>query len=91
MVIRGTAMSQQIFDTNNPVIFDSTCIYDYNKCKQLIIPVVVTNLIRNAIELLPLRPVRHRMRKEYIETHFKEVNPSEPEEDHDDRNVLYCL
>ena len=43
------------------------------------------------VELAPLRPVRHRMRKEYVEAYFREVNPSEPEEDHDDRNALYCL
>ena len=51
----------------------------------------VVTLIGAIVELAPLRPVRHRMRKEYIEAYFKEVNPSEPGEDHDDRNALYCL
>ena len=48
-------------------------------------------LIREIVELAPLRPVRHRMSEEYREANFKEVDPSEPREDHDDRNTLYCL
>ena len=51
----------------------------------------VLALIKEIVELAPLRPVRHRMRKEYIEAYFKEVKPSEPGEDYDDRNALYCL
>ncbi|KAL8837317.1 MAG: hypothetical protein Q9170_002574 [Blastenia crenularia] len=45
----------------------------------------------NEYELAPLRPVRHRMRREYIEAYMREVPPSEPGEDYDDRNALYCL
>ena len=51
----------------------------------------IVALIRETDELAPLRPVRHRMRKEYVEAYFKEVKPSEPGEDYDDRNALYCL
>ena len=48
-------------------------------------------LIKEKVELTPLRPARHRMRKEYIEAYFKEVKPSEPREDNDDRNALSIL
>ncbi|KAL8736538.1 MAG: hypothetical protein Q9181_002387 [Wetmoreana brouardii] len=78
-------------DTNSPMIFDSTCIYAHNECKLLAVRNHEATLTRGPDELAPLRPVRHRMRKEYIEAYFKEVHPSEPGEDHDDRNVLYCL
>lgn len=78
-------------NTNNPVIFDSTCIYAHNECKQHAISVIKVILISKTVELAPLRPIRHRMRKEYIEAYVKEIEPSEPREDHDDRNALYCL
>ncbi|KAL8866362.1 MAG: hypothetical protein Q9174_006349 [Haloplaca sp. 1 TL-2023] len=45
----------------------------------------------NEYELAPLRPTRHRMQREYIDAYFEKVKKSEPEEDCDDRNVLYCL
>ncbi len=31
------------------------------------------------------------MRKEYVEAYFKEIPPSEPAEDQDDRHALDCL
>jgi len=50
-----------------------------------------SDFIKRLVELAPLRPARHRMRKEYIEAYFKETPPSDPGEDQDDRNALYCL
>ncbi|KAL8948863.1 MAG: hypothetical protein Q9183_007650 [Haloplaca sp. 2 TL-2023] len=42
-------------------------------------------------DLAPLRPIRHRMRRAYIDAYVKQVGESKPTEDHDDRNALYCL
>jgi protein-ribulosamine 3-kinase len=79
-------------ETKNPVIFDSTCIYAHNECKPLtLLSPDSSHLVNRSVELAPLRPARHRMRKEYIEAYIEEVDPSDPEEDHDDRNALYCL
>ena len=43
------------------------------------------------VELAPLRPVRHRMGKPYVKAYFMHFPVSEPGEDQDDRNALYCL
>ena len=48
-------------------------------------------LTKEIVELAPLRPIRHRMGKGYIEAYLNEVDPSEPREDYNDRNALYCL
>ncbi|KAM0795981.1 Fructosamine kinase-domain-containing protein [Usnea florida] len=45
----------------------------------------------NEIELAPLRPIRHRMGKQYVKAYFDHFQKSNPEEDQDDRNALYCL
>ncbi|TVY68624.1 Protein-ribulosamine 3-kinase-like protein [Lachnellula suecica] len=45
----------------------------------------------NELELAPLRPIRHKMRKPYVKAYFKNFPISAPEEDQDDRNALYCL
>ncbi|KAL8933235.1 MAG: hypothetical protein Q9216_006458 [Gyalolechia sp. 2 TL-2023] len=45
----------------------------------------------NELELAPMRPVRHRMGKEYVAAYFRHFPVSPPEEDQDDRNALYCL
>ncbi|MCJ1468273.1 hypothetical protein MMC07_006901 [Pseudocyphellaria aurata] len=45
----------------------------------------------NEIELAPWRPARHRMEDSYVEAYFKHFEPSDPREDRDDRNALYCL
>ncbi|KAL8879026.1 MAG: hypothetical protein Q9215_002065 [Flavoplaca cf. flavocitrina] len=45
----------------------------------------------NELELAPLRPVRHRMGKQYVKAYFRHFPISPPEEDQDDRNALYCL
>lgn len=42
-------------------------------------------------ELAPLRPARHRMARAYIKVYFQYFPVSQPEEDQDDRNALYCL
>ena len=44
-----------------------------------------------SVELAPLRPVRHSMGKPYVKAYFKHFPISDPEEDQDDRNALYCL
>lgn len=44
-----------------------------------------------SVELAPLRPARHRMGKTYVEAYFKHFPVSDPVEDQDDRNALYCL
>ncbi len=48
-------------------------------------------ILTEAVELAPLRPVRHRMGKPYVKAYFKHFPISDPEEDQDDRNALYCL
>ncbi|KAL9012660.1 MAG: hypothetical protein Q9173_002584 [Seirophora scorigena] len=45
----------------------------------------------NEMELAPMRPVRHRMGRQYVKAYFKYFPISPPEEDQDDRNALYCL
>lgn len=45
----------------------------------------------NEIELAPLRPIRHKMGKQYVKAYFEHFQMSDPEEDQDDRNALYCL
>ena len=43
------------------------------------------------VELATLRPARHRMGKTYVDAYFKHFPISDPVEDQDDRNTLYCL
>lgn len=43
------------------------------------------------VELAPLRPVRHKMGDEYVKAYFEHFPVSEPEDDQNDRNALYCL
>ena len=75
--------------TDTPVIFDATCIYAHNESKSFIKH--NRSALTSIVELAPLRPVRHRMGKPYIKAYFKHFPISDPEEDQDDRNALYCL
>ena len=43
------------------------------------------------VELAPMRPIRHKMGKQYVKAYFEHFQMSDPEEDQDDRNALYCL
>lgn len=45
----------------------------------------------NEYELAPWRPTRHKIGKPYIRAYHKYFPVSAPEEDHDDRNALYCM
>ena len=47
--------------------------------------------LTEVVELAPLRPIRHRMGKQYMKAYFDHFQKSDPEEDQDDRNALYCL
>ncbi|KAJ5628449.1 Fructosamine/Ketosamine-3-kinase [Penicillium lividum] len=42
-------------------------------------------------DLAPWRPVRHKIGKPYVEEYLKYFPASEPTEDFDDRNALYCV
>ncbi|KAF2650566.1 hypothetical protein K491DRAFT_608567 [Lophiostoma macrostomum CBS 122681] len=42
-------------------------------------------------ELAPWRPTRHKIGKEYVEEYLKHFPASDPVEDFDDRNALYCV
>ena len=42
------------------------------------------------VELASLRSIRHKMRKQYVKAYFEHFQRSDPEEDQDDRNALYC-
>ncbi|MCJ1401864.1 hypothetical protein MMC11_005081 [Xylographa trunciseda] len=75
--------------TNLPVIFDATCIYAHNESTLKI--KINKNILTISVELAPLRPIRHRMGKQYVNAYFKHFPTSHPEEDQDDRNALYCL
>ncbi len=79
--------------TNTPVIFDATCIYAHNESTSTDHTHKSTRdaLLTAIVELAPLRPVRHRMGKPYIKAYFTHFPVSDPEEDQDDRNALYCL
>ena len=54
-------------------------------------PSTSKTFLMDVVELAPLRPRRHRMGKPYVEAYFREYPVSEPAEDQDDRNALYCL
>ena len=43
------------------------------------------------VELAPLRPIRHKMGKQYVSAYFEHFQESDPKEDQDDHNALYCL
>ncbi len=75
--------------TNLPVIYDATCIFAHNECKS--IGQASRLCLPSQVELAPMRPVRHRMGKQFVEAYFKHFPISPPEEDQDDRNALYCL
>lgn len=42
-------------------------------------------------ELAPWRPTRHKIGKPYVIEYLKHFPISEPAEDFDDRNALYCV
>ena len=42
-------------------------------------------------ELAPWRPTRHKIGKLYVTEYLKHFPMSEPAEDFDDRNALYCM
>jgi len=42
-------------------------------------------------ELAPWRPTRHKIGKPYVTEYLKHFPISEPAEDFDDRNALYCM
>ena len=48
-------------------------------------------MLTEAVELAPLRPVRHRMGTPYVKAYFENSPVSEPAEDQDDRNALHYL
>ena len=75
-------------ESNTPVIYDATCIYAHNESKWNFRCFDRTDRI---VELAPLRPVRHKMGKQYVKAYFEHLQKSDPEEDQDDRNALYCL
>ena len=75
--------------SNTPVIYDATCIYAHNE-SMCTTPRCLDRTDR-IVELAPLRPIRHKMGKQYVKAYFEHFHKSEPEEDQDDRNALYCL
>lgn len=46
---------------------------------------------QKTVEMTSWRPVRHLLGREYMKAYFKIFPPSAPEEDQDDRNLLYYL
>lgn len=58
---------------------------------QMVAEKAIQCILITVVELAPLRPVRHQMGKPYIKEYFKNFPVSDPEEDQDDRNALYCL
>ncbi|KAI0123278.1 Fructosamine kinase-domain-containing protein [Xylariales sp. AK1849] len=45
----------------------------------------------NEYELAPWRPIRHNIGRPYIAEYLKHFPASEPAEDFEDRNLLYCI
>ena len=43
------------------------------------------------VELAPWRPIRHKMGKLYMEAYHRYFPISSPKDDHNDRNILYCM
>lgn len=73
-----------------PVIYDSTCLYAHNECKSDDHHETL-KVIDELDELAPWRPARHKMGKPYIRAYTKYFPISAPEEDFDDRVLLYCV
>lgn len=48
-------------------------------------------LTRRTVEMASWRPVRHLLGRDYMKAYFQIVPSSAPEEDQDDRNLLYYL
>lgn len=76
-------------NSNTPVIYDATCIYAHNESKRMTLRCFENT--DSIVELAPLRPIRHKMGKQYVKAYFEHFQKSDPEEDQDDRNALYCL
>ena len=74
---------------NTPVIYDATCINGHNESTWMTFPSF--DCTDKIVELAPLRPIRHKMGKQYVKAYFDHFQKSDPEEDQDDRNALYCL
>ncbi|PMD62260.1 uncharacterized protein K444DRAFT_610362 [Hyaloscypha bicolor E] len=63
-------------DTNMPVIYDAAALYAHNEY---------------TVEMAAWRPIRHLIGRQYMKAYFHYFPVSAPEEDQDDRNMLYYL
>lgn len=80
--------------TGKPLIFDAACLYAHRECW---LSHIDEPLVRSMkaddwlVEMAAWRPTRHLLGKEYKKAYFQRFPPSAPEEDQDDRNLLYYL
>jgi protein-ribulosamine 3-kinase len=82
--------------TDLPVIFDACSSYAHHECeypqKHWGVLSDYTDLTCTILdELAPWRPTRHKISKPYVTEYLKHFPISEPAEDFDDRNALYCV
>ena len=79
-------------DTNEPIIFDAASFYAHNECKSPPIPLQAPALTNceMADELGVWRQPWNKIKRAYRTRYYKEFPRSQPEEDFDDRNLLYA-
>lgn len=82
-------------DTNLPVIYDGACLYAHNESKYCSTKegttVAARECLPKAVEMAAWRPIRHMIGRQYMKSYFNYFPVSAPEEDQDDRNMLYYL
>jgi protein-ribulosamine 3-kinase len=78
--------------TNGPVVYDASALYAHNECQFSLCPdKLESQRADKADELAPWRCIRHKIGKPYMRAYHRHFPISAPEEDYDDRNLLYCM
>ena len=82
---------KQDAETDELMIFDSCCYWGHNECKTMFHYDCSATTDRLVADLGPWRASRYRLGRPYIKEYYKHIPISAPEEDADDRNLLYAM
>ena len=77
--------------TGGPVIFDPSVFWAHNECQSSKSEMILLSLIFDPDDLGNFNISRYRLGREWMEEYHKHFPISAPEEDHEDRNLLYAM
>ena len=82
---------KQDAETDELMIFDSCCYWGHNECTTIFHYDCSATTDRLVADLGSWRASRYRLGRPYIKEYYKHIPISAPEEDVDDRNLLYAM